>query len=127
MKKMICKQPIYMINDMKSLILILLLITPLLNYGQSYYSDARTSGGGFSYHVTLQITEAGYNSYQKIKTYEVKIISVQADHAKGYYDLSHAKYYSCSQLGSICNPENDYNRIYFDLKSNACSARGRNG
>ncbi len=68
------------------------------------YSDATIVGGGFSYNVQLSITPLENNDVTHSGGWIVKIISVNSD-SKGYYSKGKTnRYYSCSELGSICNP-----------------------
>jgi hypothetical protein len=87
------------------------------------YSDATVSGNGFSYNIRFSIRQ----THQPTKaldagTYMVKLVSVSAD-AKGYYYRSLTnRYYSCAELGSICNP-NSFEDVYVTL-SYQCKGQG---
>jgi hypothetical protein len=69
------------------------------------YSDATSVGGGFSYNVQISITPAGKTALESAGVFKVKLISINAD-SKGYYSQGKTnRYYSCSELGSVCNPD----------------------
>lgn len=79
-------------------------------------SDGASRGRGFSYNVEISIkpVAGGTNNTLHAGAYIVKLISVSAD-SKGYF--SHGKsnrYYSCSELGSFCTP-NDFTNVYIGL------------
>lgn len=68
------------------------------------YSDATIDGRGFSYNVQLSITPIENNEVTHAGGWIVKLISVNPD-SKGYYHKGKTnRYFSCSELGSICNP-----------------------
>ena len=68
------------------------------------YSDATIDGRGFSYNVQLSITPLENNEVLHAGGWIVKLISVNPD-SKGYYHKGKTnRYFSCSELGSICNP-----------------------
>lgn len=79
------------------------------------YSDATVTGSGFSYNVQISVTPVGpTNNTLYAGGYKVKLVSVNAD-SKGYYSRGKTNtYYSCPQLGSICNP-NKFTDIYIGL------------
>ena len=79
------------------------------------YSDATIDGRGFSYNVQLSITPLENNEVTQSGGWIVKIISVNAD-SKGYYHKGKTdRYFSCSELGNICNPSK-FNAIYVKVK-----------
>lgn len=82
-------------------IILLFLFLYKHTYSQTvnFYVDASKIGYGYSYNVTLGITEI--NKGDQIKRFEVKLLKVEPD-AKGY--LLNGKYYTSSQLGISCNP-----------------------
>ncbi|MBA5792710.1 hypothetical protein H1R17_01570 [Flavobacterium sp. xlx-214] len=82
-------------------IILLFLFLYKHTYSQTvnFYVDASKIGYGYSYNVTLGITEI--NKGDQIKRFEVKLLKVEPD-AKGY--LLNGKHYTSSQLGISCNP-----------------------
>lgn len=81
---------------------------------QAYY-DASDIGAGFSYNIQISVTPiGGTNNTLHAGGYKVKLVSVNAD-SKGYYSKGKTNtYYSCSQLGGICNP-NKFTDVYIGL------------
>lgn len=70
---------------------------------QGYFDAQANKNNGFSYNITISVTELEYNRTLQTQSYRIKLISIDPD-SKGYYDNGTARYYSCSELGSICNP-----------------------
>jgi hypothetical protein len=101
------------IIKMKKYIKIFLIIILVFTSGMSnianaqninMYADATLGGQGFSYNVQLSITPLEYNNVLHAGGWVVKIISVNPD-SKGYFHKGKTnRYFSCSELGSICNP-----------------------
>jgi len=85
--------------------------------GQEFqgYADATYVGAGFSYNVRFSIRPNGpTNNVLHAGSYFVKLISVSPD-SKGYYNKGKTnRYYSCAELGSICNP-NNFEDVYVIL------------
>ena len=102
---------------MKKLLLITLTLTSYFVNAQNIqaYSDATIDGRGFSYNVQLSITPLENNEVTQSGGWIVKIISVNPD-SKGYYHKGKTdRYFSCSELGSICNPSK-FNVILVKVK-----------
>ena len=102
---------------MKKLLLITLTLASYFVNAQNFqaYSDATIDGRGFSYNVQLSITPLENNEVTQSGGWIVKIISVNPD-SKGYYHKGKTdRYFSCSELGSICNPSK-FNAIYVKIK-----------
>lgn len=85
--------------------------------GQDFqgYADATYLGAGFSYNVRFSIRPNGpTNNVLHAGGYLVKLISVSPD-AKGYYSQGKTnRYYSCAELGNICNP-NSFKDVYVTI------------
>jgi TPR repeat protein len=102
---------------MKKLLLITLALASHFVNAQNIqaYSDATIDGRGFSYNVQLSITPLENNEVTQSGGWIVKIISVNPD-SKGYYHKGKTdRYFSCSELGSICNPSK-FNVILVKVK-----------
>ena len=102
---------------MKKLLFITLTLTSHFVNAQNIqaYSDATINGRGFSYTVQLSITPLENNEVSQSGGWIVKIISVNPD-SKGYYHKGKTdRYFSCSELGSICNPSK-FDMVYVKVK-----------
>ena len=101
-------------------------ITGLTAFAQDFqgYADATTVGGGFSYNVQISITQIGERSNAlNAAAYKVKLISVNAD-SKGFYHQGKTnRYFSCAELGSLCDP-NKYRDVFVSLNYQ-CKTNGQ--
>ncbi len=105
---------------MKTHIHLTIVLLFLLFYKNSYsqtvnfYVDASKIGYGYSYHITLGITEI--NKGDQVPRYEIKLLKLVPD-TKGY--LQNGKYYTTSQLGISCDPLNKaYVQVMYMYESN---------
>ena len=105
---------------MKTHIHLTIVLLFLLFYKNSYsqtvnfYVDASKIGYGYSYNVTLGITEI--NKGDQVPKYEIKLLKLVPD-TKGY--LQNGKYYTTSQLGISCDPLNKaYVQVMYMYESN---------
>jgi len=96
---------------MKKLLLIaLILITNFVSAQtqlSDYYDASVSNRPDFSYNVTIQI-QKNAGETNDAKKYTATLIKASPD-SKGYYNtgpLGDNKFYNCSQLGSVCNPNN---------------------
>jgi len=100
----------------KIILLFFLMVIPFNAFSQNItaYSDAQTLGGGFSYNVTVSITKLETNNTLHAGGWIIKLLAVSPD-SKGYYSKGKTnRYYSCSELGSICNP-NTFEHVYVNV------------
>ncbi len=105
---------------MKTHIHLTIVLLFLLFYKNSYsqtvnfYVDASKIGYGYSYHITLGVTEI--NKGDQVPRYEIKLLKLVPD-TKGY--LQNGKYYTTSQLGISCDPLNKaYVQVMYMYESN---------
>lgn len=97
-------------------ITLLFFSAPFLNaQNVSLYYDASIKNKGFSYNITLNITELKTNNTLHAGGWIVKLISITPD-SKGYFSRGKTdRYYSCSELGSFCNP-NKFDKVIVGIK-----------
>ena len=120
MHLILLKQLTFKNFTMKTHIHLTIVLLFLLFYKNSYsqtvnfYVDASKIGYGYSYNVTLGITEI--NKGDQVPRYEIKLLKLVPD-TKGY--LQNGKYYTTSQLGISCDPLNKaYVQVMYMYESN---------
>ena len=95
---------------MKKLFITTTLLFFLANYSNAqqlsdYYDASAANRPGFSYDITIKIQKTtGASDYDN--RYTATLIQASPD-SKGFYNAYYdKKFYSCSQLGDVCNPNN---------------------
>jgi|GEM_PF-6867205 len=97
-------------------LLIILFGTSVLLKAQSIqmYSDGAINHIGFSHNVKLSFRALDYNSALHAGGWVVTLVSVNAD-SKGFYHQGKTnRYFSCSELGSFCDP-NKFTDVYVNI------------
>ena len=97
----------------KHLTLLIILITgysfSVQAQQQIFFWDAKANKvDGFSYTVTVNVSTPNINNVQRSAGYTVELVSATPD-SKGYYHHGTDKYYSCAELGAICEPSKNLN------------------
>jgi hypothetical protein len=101
----------------KYFILPLFLTLFLQSFGQqqSYFYDASLHNAGFSYNITISYTLISeWSKVRPSEIYKVKLISVTPDSRGYFYTHSDKKFWSCSELGNPCNP-NNWRDVFVDI------------
>jgi TPR repeat protein len=98
---------------MKKLLLITLALLSNFIFAQTqlsdYYDASAANRSEFSYNVVVRI-QKNEGATSDAKRYTATLVQASPD-PKGFYNANHdGKFYSCSQLGNVCNP-NNYNRL----------------
>ena len=81
----------------------------------STFYDATSNNAGFSYNITISYKLLkGWSKARPSEIYSVKLVSVTTDSRGFYYGNQRNKFYSCSEIGNNCNP-NNWQQVYVGL------------
>lgn len=84
----------------------------------STFYDATSHGAGFSYNVTISYNLIkGWSKARPSEIYKVKLVSVTPDSRGFYYGNQRNKFYSCSEIGTNCDP-NNWQQVFVVLNGN---------
>jgi TPR repeat protein len=99
----------------KTLLALLTLFTNFVFAQQSCFYDATSHNAGFSYNITISYKLLkGWSKTRPSEVYSVKLVSVTPDSRGFYYGNQRNKFYSCSEIGNNCNP-NNWQQVYVGL------------
>lgn len=99
----------------KTILVLLTLFTNFVFAQQSCFYDATSHNAGFSYSITISYKLLkGWSKARPSEVYSVKLISVTPDSRGFYYGNQRNKFYSCSEIGNNCNP-NNWQQVYVGL------------
>jgi TPR repeat protein len=106
----------------KTLLLSLILLTNFAFAQQSCFYDATPNNAGFSYTITVSYKRlSSWSKARPSEVYSVKLVSVTPDSRGFYYGNQRKKFYSCSEIGSNCNP-NNWQQVYVEIKGQCKTA-----